>query len=139
MMLLPKTVGPVTLTQKISVGAIAESFEGTLSGPEQQAVRVRRILPSVLQDRARLTSVEARVRDLVGLKHPFLLSVLDWVEADNERLVIEETTDRIRLETLIQHARKQPALARKCLPEHRGTNLQWTGGTSRSARPRHGC
>ena len=63
MMLLPKTLGPVTLTQKIGVGTIAETFEGKLAGPGNQHVRVRRILPSVLQDRARLTSVEARVRD----------------------------------------------------------------------------
>ena len=119
MLLLPKTLGPVTLIQKVGVGAIAETFEGSLKKDRPEPVRIRRILPSVLQDRARLTSVEARVGDLKGLKHPFLLSVLDWVEAENERLVVEESTDRISLEAVLQHARKH----NRPLPENVFLNI----------------
>ena len=119
MLLLPKTLGPLTLTQKVGVGAIAETFEGSLTGPAPKPVRVRRILPAVLQDRARLTSVEARVGDLKGLKHPFLLSVLDWVEAGNERLVVEESTERISLDQVLQHARKH----NRPLPENVFLNI----------------
>lgn len=106
MMLLPKTVGPLTLLRKLGSGGVAESYEGVLNGPEKKRVCVRRVLPYILADKARLTSVEARVRDLMGAKHPLLLPVLDWVEVDEERFIVEEWTNHIDLETVLAHARQ---------------------------------
>lgn len=106
MMLLPKTVGPLTLLRKLGSGGVAESYEGVLSGPEKKRVCVRRVLPYILADKARLTSVEARVRDLMGAKHPLLLPVLDWIEVDEERLIVEEWTNHIDLEKVLAYARQ---------------------------------
>ena len=85
MMLLPKDVGPFTLVRKIGTGAVAESYLGRLHGEGDREVVVRRVLPYILRDPARLASTEARVRDLVGVRHPFLVQVLDWVEDGEER------------------------------------------------------
>jgi serine/threonine protein kinase len=119
MMLLPKTVGPLTLLRKMGSGGVAESYEGVLNGPEEKRVRVRRVLPYILADKARLTSVEARVRDLIGAKHPFLLPVLQWVEIEDERFIVEEWTDRIDLEKVLAYAKKHD----RPLPENVFLNL----------------
>jgi serine/threonine protein kinase len=106
MMLLPKTVGPLTLLRKLGSGGVAESYEGVLNGPEKKRVCVHRVLPYILADKARLTSVEARVRDLMGAKHPLLLPILDWIEVDEERLIVEEWTNHIDLEKVLAYARQ---------------------------------
>lgn len=119
MMLLPKTVGPLTLLRKLGSGGVAESYEGVLNGPEKKRVCVRRVLPYILADKARLTSVEARVRDLKGARHPFLLPVLEWVEVDDERFIVEEWTDRIDLGKVLAYAKKH----NRPIPENVFLNL----------------
>jgi len=97
MMLLPKTVGPFTLLKKLGTGVIAESYQGTLNTQNGRPVMIRRVLPFVQRDPARLASIEARIRDLIGVRHPFLVQVLDWVVDGDERFIVEEWVDGIDL------------------------------------------
>jgi serine/threonine protein kinase len=108
MMLLPKTIGPLTLQRKLGTGGVSERYLGVTE--DGQPVAVRRILPFVRRDANRLASLEARVRDLQGIKHPFLVQVLDWIEYEDERFVVEEWVDGVDLERIISWCRQQGRL-----------------------------
>ena len=103
MFLLPKTFGPLTLKRKLGAGGVAESYAGELKDPVKGDVQVviRRILPYILNDRARLPSVEARVRDLMGVRHPYLVQVMDWVAVEQERFIVEQRIDGVDLERVV--------------------------------------
>jgi len=105
MLLLPKTVGPFTLTQKLGTGGVAESYQGTLDAQGGRQVVVRRILPYILRDASRLASAEARVRDLLGVRHPFLVQVLDWVADAGDRYIVEDWVDGVDLERVLNWCR----------------------------------
>ncbi len=104
MMLLPKKIGPLTLQRKLGAGGVSETYLGLTE--DDHRVGVRRILPFVRQDGRRLAQVEARVRDLLGIKHPFLVQALDWIEADDERFVVEQWVEGIDLERVIAWCRQ---------------------------------
>ena len=108
MMLLPKTIGPLTLQRKLGTGGVSERYLGVTA--DGQPVAVRRILPFVRRDANRLASLEARVRDLQGIKHPFLVQVLDWIEHKDECFVVEEWVDGVDLERIISWCRQQGRL-----------------------------
>lgn len=106
-MLLPKDVGPFTLIRKIGTGAVAESYLGRLHGEGDREVVVRRVLPYILRDPPRLASTEARVRDLLGVRHPFLVPVLDWVEDGDERFIVEDRVTGVDLDRVLAWCRSQ--------------------------------
>ncbi|MFT5683879.1 MAG: serine/threonine protein kinase, partial [Myxococcota bacterium] len=106
MMLLPKTVGPFTLIRKLGTGGVAESYHGILDEQGSQGVLVRRILPYVLHDPTRMASTEARVRDLLGVRHPFLVRVLDWVADGDDRFIVEDLVDGVSLERVLRWCRE---------------------------------
>lgn len=108
MMLLPKTIGPLTLQRKLGTGGVSERYLGVTS--DGRPVAVRRILPFVRRDPNRLASLEARVRDLQGIRHPFLVQVLDWIEHEDERFVVEEWVDGVDLERVVGWCRQQGRL-----------------------------
>ncbi|MED5374408.1 MAG: protein kinase [Myxococcota bacterium] len=105
MLLLPKTIGPVTLQRKLGTSGVSESYRGVLV-EDGRPVLVRRILPFVTQDRSRLANLQARVEDLMGVSHPLLVPILDWVEAGDERLVVEDFVEAINLERVITWCRQ---------------------------------
>jgi len=41
----------------------------------------------------------------VGVQHPFLVPVLDWVKSDDERFIVEQWTERVNLEQVLHFAR----------------------------------
>ncbi|MCP4810424.1 MAG: protein kinase [Proteobacteria bacterium] len=104
MMLLPKKIGPLTLQRKLGTGGVAESYLGV----QEDGTRVlcRRVLPFVRKDARRLASVEARVRDLLGIKHPFLVQALDWVQVEGECFAVESWVEGIDLERVLAWCRK---------------------------------
>jgi len=103
MFLLPKSFGPLTLKRKLGAGGVAASYAGELNDPVKGDVQVviRRILPYLLKDRARLPSVEARVRDLMGVRHPYLVQVMDWIAVEDERFIVEQRVDGVDLERVV--------------------------------------
>jgi serine/threonine protein kinase len=108
MFLLPKSFGPITLQRKLGTSGVAESYVGEIEDPDKgkRQVVVRRILPYILKDRARLPSVEARVRDLLGVRHPYLVQVLGWEAVGEERFIVEQRIDGVDLERVVHWCRQ---------------------------------
>ncbi len=107
MMLLPRTIGPFTLLRRLGSSAVAESYVGRMHTRGDETVVVRRVLPFLLKDPQRLASTESRVRDLLGVRHPFLVQILDWVVDGSERFTVEGWVDGIDLERILQWCRAQ--------------------------------
>lgn len=106
MFLLPKTIGAFTLQRKLGTGGVAETYLGAVGGESPRTVVVRRILPFVLRDPMRLASIQARVHDLAGIKHPFVVQILDLVQEGEELFVVEEYIDGISLERVLTWCRQ---------------------------------
>ena len=106
MMILPRDVGPFRLLRKLGTGPVSETYAGVDTSKDNRRVVVRRILPFVQQDRTRLAGVEARVKDLLEVRHPFLAQVLDWLELEEERYIVGEWVQGVDLERLISWCRQ---------------------------------
>ncbi|MDP6935647.1 MAG: protein kinase, partial [Myxococcota bacterium] len=59
---------------------------------------------------ALLASIEARVRDLIGIEHSGLLPVLDWVHHEDERLIVTGDTHWVTVERILSRCRSQGTL-----------------------------
>ncbi len=105
MFLLPHKVGSFTLHRKLGTGGIAEAYAG-VNEVLAKAVVVRRILPYVLREPARMASIDGRVKDLLGVRHPFLVHVVDHVVEGEEHFVVEEHIDGVTLEKVLNWCRQ---------------------------------
>ncbi|MSQ03613.1 MAG: serine/threonine protein kinase [Myxococcales bacterium] len=106
MILLPHSFGGYTLQRKLGTGGVAESYVGTHDSGGGRRVVVRRILPFILRDAARLGSIDARVRDLLGVRHPFLVQVVDHLVEDDEHFIVEEYVPGVTLEQVLTWCRQ---------------------------------
>ncbi|MFT5456734.1 MAG: serine/threonine protein kinase, partial [Myxococcota bacterium] len=105
-MLLPKKVGNFTLMRRLRSDGITESFAAILDDPAGRQVTARRLLPHVLRDRAQLREIEGRARQLVEVRHPVVVPVLDYVEVAEDRYLLEQWVDAVPLTTLLDHLRE---------------------------------
>lgn len=112
MLLLPKKVGSYTLQRKLGTGGVAESYVGTHDTNGGKPVVVRRVLPYVQRDPARLASIDGRVKDLLGVRHPFLVHVLESFNEGEDHYLVEEHVDGVNLDKVLawcrQHGRQIP-------------------------------
>jgi serine/threonine protein kinase len=106
MILLPHKIGAFTLHRKLGTGGLAESYVGTHDGGGGTPVVVRRILPFVLRDPGRSASIEARVKDLIGVRHPFLVHVMDHVVVGEDHFIVEEHVDGVSLDGVLNWCRQ---------------------------------
>jgi len=106
MFLLPHAIGGYTLHRKLGTGGVAESYLGTHDAGGGKNVVVRRILPFVLRDAVRLASIEARIRDLLGVRHPFLVHVIDHIAEGEDHFLIEEYVHGVTLEQVLNWCRQ---------------------------------
>lgn len=109
MILLPHKVGPAgayTLHRKLGTGGVAESYLGTHDAGSGRTVVLRRLLPYITRDPARLASIQARITDLLGVRHPFLVHVLDQLVEGDEHWVVEEHVDGVTLESVLAWCRQ---------------------------------
>ena len=106
MFLLPHSVGGYTLHRKLGTGGVAESYLGTHDDGGGKQLLIRRILPFVLRDAARLAAIEARIRDLIGVRNPFLVHVMDHIVAGDEHFVVEEFVHGTNLEQVLNWCRQ---------------------------------
>lgn len=107
MMLLPKKVGPFTLMRKLGTDGVTESYVAILDEPAGKQVVVRRVLPWISRDAQRLAEFEARVKDLLAVRHDSLVPLLDLVVVDDERYVVEEWLDAVDLEQVVAWLRER--------------------------------
>jgi serine/threonine protein kinase len=106
MLLLPKKIGSFTLHRKLGTGGVAESYVGTHDTNAGRPVVVRRVLPYVQRDPARLASIEGRVKDLLGVRHPFLVHVIESFAEGEEHYIVEEHIDGVNLDKVLSWCRQ---------------------------------
>ncbi len=102
MLVLPHTIGAITLHRKIGTGSVAESYLATQDG---KPVLARRVLAFIARDPGRLAAIEARVEELSGFRHPSLVQVHGIVRENGETCIVEEFVEGVSLERLIAAAR----------------------------------
>lgn len=100
-MLLPKKVGSFTLMRKLDVDGAIESYVGILAEPAGKQVIARRIPPTLARDGAKMVQIRSRARDLMSVRHPTLIPVLDLVEADGDAWLLEDWISAIDLRTVL--------------------------------------
>ncbi len=106
MLLQPKSVGPLTIQRKLGSDGVSDLYEGVLSVDSVRAVRIRRLHDWVTSDPPLLRAVESRIGDLLALRHPRLVRVLDYIAVQDERYMVEEVVDGIDLLTLVERLRE---------------------------------
>ncbi len=102
MAILPRKVGSVTLMRALGSDGATETYTGILDQPAGTQVIVRKVLPALARDPARLTSLRSRVGDLKPVRHPSLLGVLDAFEEDGELFIVSDWKDAVSLAEIVQ-------------------------------------
>ncbi len=104
---LPTKFGSLTLVRKLGESSSAETYEGYQADGDRGRVLVRRVHPGLIADPATRQAVETRIRDLMGVKHPFLVPVLDLLTPDGECLMVEQWVEALPFSTIIEWCRGQ--------------------------------
>jgi hypothetical protein len=101
---LPKKYGSLTLVRKLGESSYIETYEGHLA--EGGRVLVRRVLPALLQAPGHREWIETRIRDLMGVRHPFLVPVADLLTPDGECLMVEQWVEALPVSTIVSWCRQ---------------------------------
>lgn len=105
MLVLPHTVGSLTLHRKLGTGSVAESYLATQG--DGKTVLARRLLTFISRDPNRIASINGRVAELSGFRHPSLVHVSGAVQEGGETIIIEEFMEGVSLDRLVAAARNQ--------------------------------
>lgn len=106
MVLLPQKAGPLTLMRKLGGDGIVESYTAILDEPAGKAVVAHRFTPFVSRDAGRMAAVESRLRDLVALRHPVLVPVLDHVVVGDDHYAVCDQVDSVDLAAVLRRCRE---------------------------------
>lgn len=118
-MLLPKKVGTFTLMRRLGSDGVTDSFVGILDEPAGKQVMVHQLAPALVRDVARMAELEKRVADLATVRHPALVPVLELARHGDDAYVLEEWTDAVDLDRVLQYCREN----RTTLPHHIFLNI----------------
>ena len=102
---LPTKFGSLTLVRKLGESSTAETYEGFQEEGERGRVLVRRVLPALLADPAGRQAIETRIRDLMGVRHPFLVPIIDLLTPSGECLMVEQWVEALPFSTVIEWCR----------------------------------
>lgn len=102
MLLQPKSIGPLTIRRRLGSDGLSDLYEGVLSVDTVRDVRIHRLNDWVTSDPPLLRALESRVGDLLALRHPRLIRVLDYVPHGDERYLVEEVVAGVDLEQFCQ-------------------------------------
>ncbi len=106
-MLLPKKVGSFTLMRRLDGGLGGEAYLAELEEPAGKQVVARRVPRFVSRDPANRAFIESRGRDLMTVRHPTLVPVLDVTSAGDDLWVIEEWSETVSLRTVIRRSARE--------------------------------
>ena len=105
MVLLPQKAGPLTLMRKLGGDGIVESYTAILDEPAGKAVIAHKFTQFLIKDGGRMAVVESRIRDLLALRHPVLVSLIDHIVVGEDHYAVCEQIDGVDLATVLQHCR----------------------------------
>jgi serine/threonine protein kinase len=103
---LPKSIGPLVLERLTWAGFGEERYEARLEGSPERRVMARRLPMSLTRDKTRLDEVEARVRDLLGVRHPFLVPAVDLVRDGDARYLVEDQGNSVDMGRVLRWCRQ---------------------------------
>ena len=99
----PRSFGPYTLLERISVGGMAEVFKAVRSG-SNETVALKKILPGVAADEEFLELFQDEARIASQLEHRNIARILDFGEAASSHYIALEYVDGKPLATLIDRS-----------------------------------
>ena len=99
----PRSFGPYTLIERISVGGMAEVFKAVRDG-SNQPVALKKILPGVAADEDFLELFQDEARIASQLEHRNIARILDFGEAASSHYIALEYIDGVPLRTLIDRS-----------------------------------
>ncbi|MFH1467194.1 MAG: protein kinase, partial [Pseudomonadota bacterium] len=106
---LPTRIGALDLIRRLGSGGGTETFEGRRVDGDHGRVFVRRVLPEVLAEPGAREAIETRVRDLMGVRHPFLVPVLDVITTGQELLIVEQWVEAVSTACIVAWCREHQA------------------------------
>jgi serine/threonine-protein kinase len=110
----PARIGRYRLLERLGVGGMAEIYKAVVDGPRgfARAVVVKRLLPQLSERKSLASAIASEARLSALLRHPNIVEVHDFGEADGECFLVMEFVDGPNLR-MVMHA---AATARRPLP-----------------------
>lgn len=107
MALLPQKVGRLTLVRALENDGVTQSHVGILDDAAGSQVIVRKVLPSLARDPEVRGEIEARIADLVPIRHPGLLPITHTFEQDEALFLAHEWPDAVSMTEVVAWCRDQ--------------------------------
>ena len=85
----------------IETDGVHTAYAGILDDPPGKACVVQRIPSTLLRDPATARTVTSRIGDLLPIRHPSLLGVLQHLVTDEDQYVVSEWSDMVRLADVV--------------------------------------
>src|ERR1700733_11927334 len=108
---LPRQLGKYTLVRRLATGGMAELFlaiQRSVGGFEKLIV-IKRILPSMNQDRAFIEMLLHEARVAATLSHPNIVQVFDLGAADGAYFIAMEHVDGEDLRSIVRQMNSRKA------------------------------
>lgn len=109
---MPMRFGKYTLLRKLATGGMAEIFlaiQKSVAGFEKLLV-IKRILPSMNQDRAFIEMLLQEARIAATLSHPNIVQIFDVGQADGQYFIAMEHVHGEDLRSIVRQMKKKDAL-----------------------------
>ncbi len=97
----PATIGPYRLDARLGRGGMGEVYRG-YDARLDRPVALKRVHPGVGDPETALRRFQREARAAARLRHPSIVQVHDWVEADGEAWLVMELVEGVSLRELLR-------------------------------------
>lgn len=105
MALLPQKVGRLTLVRALENDGVCQSYVGILDDALGTQVIARKLLPALGRSQPVREAVQARLGDLLPLRHPGLVPLTHSFDHDGDLYVVHEWADTVSLADVVAWCR----------------------------------
>ncbi len=103
----PVTIGPLTLERFIGGDDFIESYKARLESTGSRDVFALKINPRALTDPNHRRALETRIQDLMGVRHPFLVPVIEFMDDSGSFYLVEEWIEGTSLDFVLSRCLEQ--------------------------------